>query len=515
MPQPAEVAKCQSARNFPKGSESNIELTVETQVLPAVDINPNGEVNVCHIYDILGVWLAVADFVPGDREEKWNVDLQDIRALDGTKKQHYSVGDIVMVRYVDNKFGWFRARILGNHEESPTKYKVEFANAVKKQWVYIGADEGGMALTHLLAKDEKYSSRFIVVVGAGHEFAIYLRLLMKMAWNYGMKALAEEFGFSTPVAMETLQRAADLHKGRDFLLEFARPVIVSAIYRGYICSLPASQRLMSCNDFNSFMAYVNSEAVVSDKTLSNAIRFWILHDIPALACMLKGMRQNDYTSYQAGRKSLLPLAFSRNSVNYGPLAIRDIFDMEIRAPPEVKMQRIQFHSNEGEGFDFRLEDVNHKVKQDVSGMTFFQYVYASIMLNYGGVEDNLRSVFDVKKATHSNERSVNFASNILFIEKELALSEFFHCHPNRPLVSMNDEHEPLLAGADSLNLHSQGVRRIGEYIRTNDFAVLRGDKGPTFPKLIPMIQSEVQVARTNTATNQDEPSIGTVVENSS
>lgn len=40
---------------------------------------------------------------------------------------------------------------------------------------------------------------------------------------------------------------------------------------------------------------------------------------------------------------------------------------------------------------------------------------------------------------------------------------------------------------------------MDEFIRHDNFAVLRGEKGPVFPKLMPMVTSEIPNARGETS----------------
>lgn len=75
--------------------------------------------------------------------------------------------------------------------------------------------------------------------------------------------------------------------------------------------------------------------------------------------MIKGQRQNLFDMYQAGRKYLLPLIFTRNHHEYGPLVLRDIADFQERCTMKVLKQRKDFFTINGEGLDYKNESLNN------------------------------------------------------------------------------------------------------------------------------------------------------------
>jgi hypothetical protein len=267
--------------------------------------------------------------------------------------------------------------------------------------------------------------------------------------------------------------------------------MVCAVYRAFLHRFPENERKAKLGDVSAFTEYLKSEEVKSDKCLSNLIRFWITHDIPALMCMLKGMRNNNYTLYQSGRKHLLPFTFMRNNSHYGPLMLRNILEIEVLAPPEVRLQYMEFFELNKEGFDFRLEDLNHKLKSMIPGMTYAQYLYAAIVISFSKIRENYCQNIGLKERQGNNELSINFGASIVTMEKSLLLSNKLALHPGRKLINLTSGEE-LLHGSDSYSLCSVGTSRILDFICANNHAFIRGDHKniPKFPKPHAMLSSE-------------------------
>jgi hypothetical protein len=75
-----------------------------------------------------------------------------------------------------------------------------------------------------------------------------------------------------------------------------------------------------------------------EKSFRVHVLMWVTDIMPALSLMLKGQRQCNFVMFNAGRKVLLPILFTRGNLNYGPDTLDDLLVFLELAPEEMQLR---------------------------------------------------------------------------------------------------------------------------------------------------------------------------------
>ena len=234
-------------------------------------------------------------------------------------------------------------------------------------WCYVGGDGGVIKLK--LFHESPFASIFVPVIGYFHEMAVFIRMVMKIAWGLGVAPLAAVFGVASPMAKKWLTAAKDLHKAYQFFkLVYEAASIATA--DAWLETEPVAR-----DDPSAFRGWLTSSAE-SDKHFSNVAYFFLTGCLPSIILTRKGLRTNNYAAWLGGGMLLLPLMFVRGHTNFAGLSVQDRGSVCFRAPDKVKRQRMAFLSIDGVPFDERLEMTNGDVISNIADNQKMSYMIA-------------------------------------------------------------------------------------------------------------------------------------------
>lgn len=228
------------------------------------------------------------------------------------------------------------------------------------------------------------------------------------------------------------------------------------------------------------------EGLEEDKSFRAYVQMWVTDIMPALSLMLKGQRQCNFVMFNAGRKALLPLLFTRGNLNYSPATLDDLLVFLELAPKEILKQRMSFFTFKGQGYDFKLEESNSNIKSALTQDTERSFQFASAT----------RDLFQIGRATLFREMGMrdrkggaqsllSYSQDIEYISLYLRKERVLRKDPKRASVQRFDGTE-MLPEADLSKLMTEGKRRIRSYV---DGGFLAGRR-PTFPPLVPVTETE-------------------------
>ena len=221
---------------------------------------------------------------------------------------------------------------------------------VKREWVAVQCDQGALSRA-VLDRPDSCFQRILCIPGTGHESTVYLRAVHALLNSLGFGAIIAEVYAASPGVVSYLQRGADVHQTRDWVLTVVLPALWSAAAREYV------QSSGGIKDAAGFEVWMRSSAGVDPRfAFASDV---LLHLLAGLRCVHVGIRSNDHVNFSAGRMELLIWMVVRGAINYVPLVIRDRADGEFLCTQEVRMWRHDTLScANGEGGDYNLEEVH-------------------------------------------------------------------------------------------------------------------------------------------------------------
>jgi len=268
-----------------------------------------------------------------------------------------------------------------------------------------------------------------VTNGNWHCWAVIIRTCSDVLFNYGFEGFPAQYGtgFKTPKALYSLRSGCDLRKLRDFLYA-TRQALTNAFIREYMSELAIRQKQELSGlkvELEDFSLYVQDKTT-NDEMFKNlsCMAFIIL---PALVIIEKGMRNNHMASFWSGVKTLLPLLVIRNNYKYVPVILRELGIYQYLCPDEVMEEYKLIWCFFGQGLDFILEEINRRIKRNVTRGSFQEYLVASVLHDQqSDIRAALLASLDMKPAellgeyieqTESLDREVDKIENYIMSKR--------------------------------------------------------------------------------------------------
>ena len=233
----------------------------------------------------------------------------------------------------------------------------------EREWLYLSTDEGAKL------DDANADTNIAHLLGAGHEEQAYIKRLCRMAYGLGGDFLLKVLGFSDKASEVIFKKANHPHKPYQILMLFMRSVVTRSFMREYF--------------------HENGIKETSDKTVEHFVgwlkrhprkvvaNFFVLRELPALACVRSGVRRYKrggdggekvhVRTFSAGRKMLNPMMWARHAQRYAPALVKETVTVNARMKPAVRDQIEHFFSNQGQGWDWKMENANRLLKRTLSG----------------------------------------------------------------------------------------------------------------------------------------------------
>jgi hypothetical protein len=175
---------------------------------------------------------------------------------------------------------------------------------VLREWVYFCADQGaiGSFLKHLdTFRYIHFLSNIRYVLSYGHESMAMQTMVLKLAKDHGYDALAPCYTFCSLAAQSALLENFDNHVCKEWL-ELCRMLICDELIMEWLASGPANPD--SADELRTWTKVMVATTASDLHAASHA--YLALDVLAAWSLTVKGMRRNDKTAYNAGRKTLLP-----------------------------------------------------------------------------------------------------------------------------------------------------------------------------------------------------------------
>ena len=233
----------------------------------------------------------------------------------------------------------------------------------EREWLYLSTDEGAKL------NDAIADPNIVHLLGAGHEEQAYIQRLCRMAYGLGGDFLLKVLGFSDKAGEVIFKKAKHPHKPYQILMLYMRSVVTRSFMREYFHEKGIEKT--SEETVDNFVGWLKRHP---RKILAN---FFVLRELPALACVRSGVRRYKrggdcgekvhVRTFSAGRKILNPVMWSRNATRYAPALVKETATINARMKPEVRNQLEHFFSNQGQGWDWKMENANRLLKRTLSG----------------------------------------------------------------------------------------------------------------------------------------------------
>lgn len=232
-----------------------------------------------------------------------------------------------------------------------------------REWLIVVRDEGATE-----SKSEE-NPRVLSLLGSGHEEQVYIKRLCKIAFELGGDFLCKVLGFTDKAAEVIFANAKHPHKPWQMLMLVFRPVVTRAFVREFLQDSNVDDQDRSAEGFRKWLQGHPRQLLA---------RFFVLREVPALACFRAAVRRYrrcegsgdpliHARTFTAARKVLHPLLWSRNAPRYAPAVLREMATVQFRMPAPVRRLVECFQSHMGQGWDWKMENGNRRLKRSLSG----------------------------------------------------------------------------------------------------------------------------------------------------
>jgi hypothetical protein len=251
------------------------------------------------------------------------------------------------------------------------------------EWIWAVSDFGAADFTAL--ENDPDFKRIRQIFGPGHSWAVILKSISSVMFAFGLEPLANLYGgYSSPKAISCLESGANLRKTRDFF-KLIRRAFTNAMLREYLDTLIVGQIVDSSPESAEFLQEAFNSHLNNIKMSSSdvVLRSWIVlifQVLPALDLIEKAMRNNHMAAFWGAVLSLLPFLVLRNNFNYINVILREVGQFQYCLPSDEVLEEYKLiWSFFGQGLDFILEEVNRRIKRQVTRGSFQEYLVASIL----------------------------------------------------------------------------------------------------------------------------------------
>lgn len=236
---------------------------------------------------------------------------------------------------------------------------VDTDDQVSREWLYMITDEGAQL------SDKETDERVVALLGLGHEEANAMQRLCRMNYALGGDRLATELGFTEKAGRIMMQEAKGPHKPWQLLMQYSRIAVARGFIRQYLHETGPDGS--SVGDFVRWLR-AHPRKIVAD--------FYLLRELPGLACVRSGVRRYapgglggdptvHFRRFMAGRKVLAPVTWARHGTKYAPALLKETATLMHRMLQPVREQIVSFLSHEGQGWDWKQENANRRLKRNL------------------------------------------------------------------------------------------------------------------------------------------------------
>jgi hypothetical protein len=446
---------------------------ISTQVLPSLDVNPNSAVTIRWVMMSFLIILGMVS-VSTITSSQVSYPLQ-IGIVVGTGATIAAAGGMPIINTILNE------ERLSGVEDILLHSQI--------QWIWGVSDEGA-ADFDILETDPNFK-RIRQIFGPGHAWACILRVVSDVLWNLGLEPLAIIYGYGSEKAQQCLRSGANLRKTRDFL-KAIRKAFTNAFIREYIDKCKNVEEEPSFDGFNSYRLLISE----SSDVVLQSLEFSIFQISPAFDLIGKAMRNNHMASFWAGVLYLLPLLVLRNNYKYVALLLREIGIYQYYCPIAVLEEYKLIWCLMGQGLDFILEEVNRRIKHDVTRGSFQEYLVASIQhdsqLSYKWALAEALDITDIISAATGEykERIIDQDSVAFEMENYLIDKRICRLDLSRQEMKTIDGSNKLLMQANMKKMHSQGIVEVSQYALAYKQYKILGTNKPKLNKKYAMTEEE-------------------------
>ena len=231
-----------------------------------------------------------------------------------------------------------------------------------RQWLYTVTDEGAQT------PEAQQDPRVYAMLGAGHEEQAYTRRLSLVGYHLGNDVLAKLMGFTDKAADILFAQARSPHKPWQLLMHYTRPAVTRAFLREFQLDKSVREDQKTVHTFIEWLRRHPRKCVAN---------FYVLRELPALACFRAGVRAyregnvagDDFVHFRrsmAARKILMPVMWARHATRYAPQLLKETATLLYRMPKLAMEQYMRFWSHDGQGWDWKMEEANRRLKRVVT-----------------------------------------------------------------------------------------------------------------------------------------------------
>ena len=248
-----------------------------------------------------------------------------------------------------------------------------------REWLITVRDEGATET----ASEE--NTRVLSLLGSGHEEQVYIKRLCKIAFELGGDFLCKVLGFTDKAAEVIFANAKHPHKPWQLLMLVFRPVVTRAFVREFIHDSSIPHEEWTVVRFREWLNRHPRQILA---------RFFVLRELPALACFRSAVRrykrggvESDPSVhariFTAARKVLHPVLWSRKAPRYAPAVLKEMATVQCRMPASVRSLVECFLSHMGQGWDWKQENGNRRLKRSMSGAnTRRTWIMGAMLLDF-------------------------------------------------------------------------------------------------------------------------------------
>ena len=232
-----------------------------------------------------------------------------------------------------------------------------------REWLIVVRDEGA---TESQSED---NPRVLSLLGSGHEEQVYIKRLCKIAFELGGDFLCKVLGFTDKAAEVIFANAKHPHKPWQMLMLVFRPVVTRAFVREFLQDSNVDEQARCAGGFRKWLESHPRQLLA---------RFFVLREVPALACFRAAVRHYRRSGvkgdpmvhariFTAARKILHPVLWARKAPRYAPAVLKEMATVQHRMPSKVRRLVECFLSHMGQGWDWKQENANRRLKRSLSG----------------------------------------------------------------------------------------------------------------------------------------------------
>ncbi|KAJ1414600.1 hypothetical protein B484DRAFT_467369, partial [Ochromonadaceae sp. CCMP2298] len=354
--------------------------------------------------------------------------------------------------------------------------------AYDREWFYfsadLGASSGMFKILDSLDRQGHMLGNARYVLSGGHEGMSVSKIILKLLFHHGFDALGPAYNFKSDAALQRLFSGKDHHITKDFL-HVCRITLVDEIILEWLRTAPEDPG--DVHAIRKFALDFEDVHRRSHATLGMDI-------LAAFALMVKGVRRNQHTVYNAGRKLLIPLMGILNHTLYFRYMVRDLFVFEWACAEEVRLEHKQ-HFSEGsrkdnkETPDFHMEDVVKDMKAMNTQDSAMGFQAAALLAGVGkGMEAMLFKQAGRTPPRHDQARKQTMLVQTLAATRKLmAPLCLFQLDPTLRTVRTITRTELLAEGLDLASLLTVGNAQTKTFIDSGfkilpKRVVLRGER---------------------------------------